>query len=1116
MTDRRLKLVLFLAVMAIVLGYYAYASAPTASFWDCSEFIATGYTLGIPHPPSTPLFVQLARLVSFLPFRHEIAGRITLISSMFGSVCCGLIYLLVVYLVGLQSAPRRKETPGASGMTNDQLPMTNQRGNDQAPMAGAPRRWTFRHWGLTGHWSLRLGHSDQRIDWIPHLSGVVAALLCAFAYSFMYNTVEAIIFTPAATIAVAVTFLAVLWYIKEGKHQGDNRMVVACIYILVLATGVHFTPMIIFFALIPFFLMVDRRSVIDLRLVELFGFYVIILTVGVVPGFLAKVVWGLVLTAVFYFGMKTLEGAEKDRQVWVAMLVFVGMFMLAYFAGATTEGSSEGARNLVMDNLVLFLASPIAGLLDRMFANLPLFLLLAVGYGVYLYYLHTKKKLDAKYALLGLTLFLVAGTVQFFLLIRSGLHPHINEVDPNHWQAFASSLRREQYNAMRLFPRQTQYLLESDYQNYRNAPPNYGLLAGYFEQLKYYLRYFLWQWAGRFNLDFFVTSKTVFLQPLKLFPALVGLIPPLLGIWGIRDQLRRDRKTAALFTAAFLIASLGLLTYLNNKFSSSDPRAALVRQTYHQPMYLEVRERDYFYAFSFIFYTILVGIGLNAFLYWLRQKTRVWFRGEVGKSQVEMTKSGLRHFPFPLSSFVMYGTGLLAALLPFLVMSFNLPVVSRHGNWIPAEYGYNVLASCDNGGVIFTNGDNDTFPFWMIQEVPSAVSDSAARAERALPDYPRKLIPKTLEPITYGFRAQVAKGWGVAVANLSLLNTDWYCRQLKEWGAPVSLSNEVIERLSKGGLASQDNTRHYNLGDVMIRDMLATNTGITLKWPEDYTVSPDQFRARVFRNYHPRIPTYFATTVEPSSMEDAKGHLLQKGLALLVVGQEIPEGQELDGPASEEIFFHRLRLKSTLDPRVVKDENAVGLLGTYAKTFLDIAQYAARNNDTASCVKASDEVVRLGLDPERRIQVLFLTSKNLADVGVVGKAQLYLDSASKIVKQDRSTRGAITWTQAAIYRAAGKYAAAESLYLTLIPVAPELYWELSEMYRTGLKDNARAEAALESWYGKVAQDWPNTVRYIDALLSRFGDKARARQVLDAWAKKNPKDSAEAAALRRTI
>jgi hypothetical protein len=1089
MTEKRLKLALFSVVVALVLGFYAYASAPTNSFWDCSEFIATGYTLGIPHPPSTPLFVQLARLVSFLPFRHEIAGRITLISSLFGSVCCGLIYLLVVYLVGLRSVPpRRQSQPSRGGV---------DQGRNEAGKAEAARSAS----SLGPQPSPESPPGQERPDWIPHLSGVVAALLCAFAYSFMFNTVEAIIFTPAATIAVAVTFLAVLWYIKEGKHQGDNRMVVASIYILVLATGVHFTPMIIFFALIPFFLMVDRRSVVDLRLVELFGFYLIILTVGVVSGILAKLGWGLALVAVFYFGMRMLEGAEKDRQVWLAMLIFVGMFMLAYFAGATAEGSTEGARNLIMDNVVLFLASPIAGLLDRMFANLPLFLLLAVGYGFYLYYLHSRRRLDTKYALIGLGLFLVAGTVQFFLLIRAGLHPHINEVDPDHWQAFASSLRREQYNAMRLFPRQTQYLNENDYLNYRNSPPNYGLLAGYFEQLKYYLRYFLWQWAGRNNLDFFVTAKTVFLQPLKLFPALVGLIPPLLGIWGIRDQWRRDRKTAALFTAAFLIASWGLLTYLNNKFSTSDPRAAMFRQTTHQPMYVEVRERDYFYAFSFVFYTILVGIGLNACLRWLQQEARGWFPSGPGGPAVRATT---------------YGTGVLAAALPFLVMSFNLPVVSRHGDWIPAEYGYNVLASCDNGSVIFTNGDNDTFPLWMIQEVPSAVSDSAARAERATTGYPRQKMPRTLEPITYGFRAQVAKGWGVAVANLSLLNTDWYCRQLKEWGAPISLTDEQIEQLSKGGLMSADNTRHFTLGDIMIRDLLATNTGMKLKWPGDYTLPSDRFRALVFKDYRPRIPIYFATTVEPSFEQDVQGHLLQKGLADLVVGPEVPQGQDVDVPASEEILFHRLRLKSTLDPHVVKDENTVGLLATYAKTFLDVAHYAAMAGDTAACIKASDYATALEVDPPRRIQIFLLTSRNLAEVGAISRAQACLDSAGEMGKTDRSIGPTIAWTQAEVDRAAGRYAAAESIYRRLLPIAPELYLELSDMYRTGLGDNVRAKAALDSWYGTTNQDWPNTSRYVGGLAGTFGDRARAREVLDAWMRRNPKDSAKASALRKTI
>jgi hypothetical protein len=72
------------------------------------------------------------------------------------------------------------------------------------------------------------------------------------------------------------------------------------------------------------------------------------------------------------------------------------------------------------------------------------------------------------------------------------------------------------------------------------------------------------------------------------------------------------------------------------------------------------------------------------------------------------------------------------------------------------------------------------------------------------------------------------------------------------------------------------------------------------------------------------------------------------------------------------------------------------------------------------------------------------------------------------------------------------------------------------LYRTAFKDRARAEAALESWYGMVPRNWENTVRYVDGLVSRFADRTRALQVLDTWTSKNPGDSAKAAAFRRTL
>jgi hypothetical protein len=888
---------------------------------------------------------------------------------------------------------------------------------------------------------------------------------------------------------MAVTLLAVLWYIKEGRHVGDNRMVIACFYILVLSTGIHFTPMITFFALIPFFLVVDRRAVVDLRLIELFGLFVIVLTMSVVHGIAAKILWGAALTALFYFGMKILEGATKDRQVAYASLLFVGMFLLAYIAGMSTEARTEGSRNLVMDNIVLFLASPIAGILDRMFANPALFALLVLGYAGYLYYLHTQKRLNTTYALVGLSLFLLAGTVQFYLLVRAHQVPHINEVDPSHWNAFVASLRREQYNAMRLFPRQTQYLLESDYQNYRNAEPNYGLLAGYFEQIKYYFRYFFWQWAGRHNFDLYVTSKTVFLQPLKLFPALIGLIVPFLGFWGMVDHWKRERKTAVLVGVAFLVASWGLFTYLNNKFSPSDPRMAAVQETYRQGMYVEVRERDYFYAFSFIFFTIFVGLGLNAFFRWLRTEVKSWFAGREGGG----------------SKATVYAAGVVALIVPFLTLSFNYPRENRRFNWIPAEYGYNVLASCENGSVIFTNGDNDTFPLWFVQEVPSDVTRTAAAQERATPGYPKVLHPKTIEPIEYGYRAQVGPKWGVAVANLSLLNTDWYCKQLKAWGAPVSLTNEQIEQLASGGLVNREQTRHFILSQIMIRDIVATNTGIKLRWPDEYTITPEEFRRRVFADYKPQMPIYFATTVSPENTKDVSGHLVQKGLAQLIVPEEVPVGQEFDGPATIDIVFNKLKFKSSLDPRVVKDENTRGLLINYARTFLDVAQYCDRERDTAHGVQSAIWALQLGLDDDKRAQLMFLMSRLLANFGKVDLAQTYLDSANAMVKQDPTIRVQTAWSQAAILRAQGNFAASESIYQNIVRMSPELYWDLIELYR-GTGEFAKAKTTLETWYKSVPQNWDNTRRLVDALVEQLADRNSARVALDSYGLKNPKDS----------
>ena len=129
MSQGRVRALVFAAVFAVVLAVYWYSAAPTASFWDCGELIAASFTMGIPHPPGTPLYVTLGRIFSMLPLAKEIAFRVTLVPVLFGSFSCGLIYLLVIKLISLCADPERRYD-----------------------------------------------------KWLPHVAGVFGALSCAFAF----------------------------------------------------------------------------------------------------------------------------------------------------------------------------------------------------------------------------------------------------------------------------------------------------------------------------------------------------------------------------------------------------------------------------------------------------------------------------------------------------------------------------------------------------------------------------------------------------------------------------------------------------------------------------------------------------------------------------------------------------------------------------------------------------------------------------------------------------------------------------------------------------------------------------------------------------------------------
>ncbi|MGB9742735.1 MAG: protein O-mannosyl-transferase family [candidate division WOR-3 bacterium] len=958
MNESRWRLVIFILVFLVVAGVYLYSVAPTASFWDCAELIAVSYIAGVPHPPGTPLFVMLGRIFTMLPLGREIAFRVNLIPALFGAFSCGLLYLIIVKILSI-NADREKE-----------------------------RRW-----------------------WLPHIAGVFGALMCGFAYSYWDNCVEAEVYGPCVVIALTVLYLALVWRTGREKGTGDNRQILAAIFLLFVATGIHFTPMLVVFAVLIFALLVDRHAVIHLRFIEFMVGYLLILTInemGLSPG--TFIVVPLMLAGTYY-AIQIMDRSEQNRTLIYGLALLAGVFLIAYL----------GAGQKLMDDVVLFLASPTVAFIERWFRSPVLVIVFILGYGGYLYWLRTKKQLRAGYVGLLLGLVLLAGTVQFIMLIRARHYPSINEVEPARWRDFVSVLKREQYDPMRLFPRKTQFLTEDDWRANRN--PVFDVFRAYIEQIAFYKRYFLWQWGNERFLDVLFTNiPHIFLR--LGWQGILGLIPPLLGIWGMVHQFKRDRKSFALILVAFLVASLGLLTYLNLKFSPSDPRPEL--------KFREVRERDYFFAFSFVFYTIFIGNGAYALLKW---------------ADAELKKKQL--VPLP----VVAGLVLLFGFVPMLL---NYQTVTRRHNWIPAEYGYNMLICCEGEkAVVFTNGDNDTFPLWFMQTVPSIIANND-------PNF----------------------GKNVAVANLSLLNTTWYCKQLKRWGAPISFTEAEIERLPQGFVAK--NNRVILLKDIMIRNIIATAGGVRLNWPQDYESSPQEFMQKVFApGYQPKSPVYFATTVSPDNMEDVQPYLRLEGLVYRVVPERerIPGEGQIDTARTRRLLFEQFKMKSMLDPRVAKDDNTRGLLITYAHSHLLLAMEYARTGNYQAAIAALQPALRFELEGPQKMLLFYHYSRFAALTGNYPSALNAVDSALVYAGDDPRLRLELTLQRGLIAQGMGNYSEAERMFQQARAMQPDEWQLVNILYRLyvdNLHAYDRARDLLKDWLRRHPDD-SNAARLLREL-----------------------------------
>tara|TARA_Y100000589_G_scaffold331921_3_gene387925 strand:- start:1738 stop:3903 length:2166 start_codon:yes stop_codon:yes gene_type:complete len=426
---------------------------------------------------------------------------------------------------------------------------------------------------------------------------------------------------------------------------------------------------------------------------------------------------------------------------------------------------------------------------------------------------------------LGLTstvLILIGYSSYAMIFIRSEQKPAINENDPSTVSRAIAYMEREQYGRMFQFPRRYTGLppkheavgrpqngreytsrQERAYKTYR-LDKQWSYFWDY-QVKKMYWRYFLWQFAGRGpSTDSYVSSYGARPNEDGVAWFQFGLpLAFLLGLWGMFYHFQQDRKRAFSVLSLFLMTGLAIIIFVN--------------QDNPQP-----RERDYSYVGSFFAFSIWISISIQALL--------------------DLLKKYLNGKPYQKNGLILTLV-LLTAAMPAMMLRANYHEHDRSDNRIAWDYSYNILQSCEPNAIIFTNGDNDTFPLWYLQEVEGIRKD-------------------------------------VTVANLSLLNTEWYIRQLRDSrpGEFIRMGDDQVQDVASG-------LKEWK--SQMVRVPAPTsdkNSSGYIEWKVDPTFAgaalmvKDLMILQIIFAAQWKYPIYFAVTVPQSNRLNLEEHLEMEGL----------------------------------------------------------------------------------------------------------------------------------------------------------------------------------------------------------------------------------------------
>ena len=683
-------------VFAIATLSYILTIEPTASLWDCSEFIATSYKLEVGHPPGAPLFMMLARIASlFAPSPEYVAMMINGLNAVASGFCILFLFWTITHLA------RRITTREGEVMDR-------------------------------GRMLLILG------------SGAIGALAYAYTDTFWFSAVEGEVYALSSMFTSLVVWLMLRWEENAERHT-SMRWIILIAYLMGLSIGVHILNLLTIPALVMiyFFRRYEMRSAKEYALKIIIALFVSMLILGAINGVIIP--YTVALGAAF----DTFAVNSLGLPVNVGMVVFlVALFGALGWLIVYTHNRTKRIANVVVLCLTMILLgfSSYAMVIIRANANPPMNSNNPWNPHTLLSMLNRDQYGQRP---------LVRGPYYSAQPISPvAINPDLESEDsylPGEYNSAtmtwynpetAEYEEREIFEsykypseAMHWFPRMWYYSRKNSYEGSWVALKDRHPMVersseevgtwyepSAWEDIRFFVgyqmgdmfwRYFMWNFAGRqddeqmtkdengiylhggwvsgigFIDQIFCGSRDNLPSDMRDNPAhnTYFFLPLLLGLMGLIFQLNRDWRNFFVVLLMFVMMGIALVVYFN---TAPD----------------EPRERDYVYAGAFYAFSIWIGLGVMA--------VADIFADVARKLKLNTPRAAMG---------VVVGAIIFSSSVPVVLATENWDDHDRSGRYFARDIGWNYLQTVPENGIIINYGDNDTFPLWYCQEVEGVRPD---------------------------------------------------------------------------------------------------------------------------------------------------------------------------------------------------------------------------------------------------------------------------------------------------------------------------------------------------------------------------------------------------------